>query len=87
MFFLSERLSQDPLENYFGKQRTRGGRSDNPCIKECLTNAVAIRAQKSMELDQVRGNCRKKRSLEDSEIDITSLSKPLPKRQRLRKKK
>lgn len=25
LFLLSERLSQDPLENYFGQQRARGG--------------------------------------------------------------
>ena len=26
LFLLSERFSQDPLENYFGQQRARGGR-------------------------------------------------------------
>ena len=40
---LSERVSQDPLENYFGMQRARGRRCDNPTIKESLQNAVAIR--------------------------------------------
>ena len=25
LFLLSERLTQDPLENYFGQQRARGG--------------------------------------------------------------
>ena len=28
-FILSEHVSQDPLENYFGQQRGRGGRCDN----------------------------------------------------------
>ena len=51
LFFLSERISQDPLENYFGKQRACGGPCDNPSLKECLQNAVAIRAQGSLELD------------------------------------
>ena len=55
---LSERISQDHLENYFGKQRARGGRCDNPTLKESLQNAVAIRAQRSLELDRVQGNCR-----------------------------
>ena len=79
LFFLSERISQDPLENYFGQQRARGGRCDNPTIKECLQNAVAIRAQHSLELDRVQGNCRRKRRLVDTDnpgIDNT----PLPKR-------
>ena len=78
---LSERISQDPLENYFGMQRARGGRCDNPTLKESLQNAVAIRAQRSLELDRVQGNCRRKRRLFDAEpleIDCT----PLPKRKR-----
>lgn len=86
LFFLSERITQDPLENYFGKQRARGGRCDNPCLKECLQNAVAIRAQRSMNLDRVQGNCRRKRRLpspENSKIDAT----PLPKRKRASKVK
>ena len=83
LFLLSERISQDPLENYFGKQRSRGGRCDNPCFKECLQNAVAIRAQRSLDLDRVRGNCRRKRQLPSPErIDAT----PLPKRKRAAKK-
>ena len=86
LFVLSERFSQDPLENYFGKQRTRGSRSDNPSFKECLQNAVAIRAQKSLELDRVQGNCRRKRQLGEGahtlkEGDDT----PLPKRKRHKK--
>lgn len=42
LFLLSEWMSQDPLENYFGQQRAWGGRCDNPTIKECLQNAVAV---------------------------------------------
>ena len=84
LFLLSERFSQDPLENYFGKQRARGRRSDNPSFKECLQNANAMRAQRSLELDRVQGNCRRKRRLVDTdnhEIDNT----PLPKRKRSKK--
>ena len=85
LFLLSERITQDPLENYFGQQRARGGRCDNPNLKECLQNSVAIRAQKSMELNCVQGNCRRKRRLPDSckQIDNT----PLPKRKQVRKSK
>ena len=85
LFFLSERISQDPLENYFGKQRARGGRCDNPTVKECLKSAVAIRAQRSLNLDRVQGNCRRKRRVVDIDnmiIDDT----PLPKRKRTSKK-
>ena len=76
LLLLSERITQDPLENYFGMQRTRGRRCDNPSLKECLQNAVAIRAQKSLDLDRVQGNCRRKRRLSSPEkIDDTLLPK------------
>lgn len=82
IFLLIERISQDPLENFFGMQRARGGRCDNPIVQNCLTNAVAIRAQKSLQLDAVKGNCRRKRAQEEV-IDST----PLPKRKRQATKK
>lgn len=81
LYVLSERISQDPLENYFGKQRARGGRNENPNLQQCIHNASALRVQKSMALDPVRGNCSRKRRLfgdEQPTIDNT----PLPKRSR-----
>ena len=53
--FLGEWISQDPLENYFGKQLARGGCCDNPTLKESLHNVVAICAQQSLELDRMKG--------------------------------
>ena len=82
LYVLSEHISQDPLENYFGKQRARGGRSENPTFQHCIQNAAALRVQKSMALDPVRGNCGRKRRLfgeQQPKIDNT----PLPKRKRL----
>ena len=79
IFILSERISQDPLENYFGQQRARGGRNENPSMQQCLHNAAAIRIQKSLATDPVRGNCSRKRQLYNGvqpQIDET----PLPKR-------
>ena len=35
-YFLSEKLCQDPLESFFGKQRMRGGYSDNPTVQTFL---------------------------------------------------
>ena len=72
---LSEQLSQDPLENYFGMQRTRGRRCDNPTPQESLQNSVAICAQHSLQLDRVQGNCQRKHQLfpEGVEIDDTRL--------------
>ena len=85
LYFLSDRVSQDPLENYFGKQRARGGHNENPNLKQYLVNSGALRVQKSAALDPVRGNCRRKRLLfgaDDSpKIDDT----PLPKRKEKKK--
>ena len=81
LFLLSERISQDPLENYFGKQRARGGRNENPNFEQCVMNAAALRVQGSVALDPVRGNCRRKRQLDIDESTIIN-SKPLPKRKR-----
>ena len=78
---LSERVSQDPLGNYFGQQRARGGRNENPTMHLAIQSAAAIRVQKSQALNPVRGNCSRKRRLYDDEpprIDNT----PLPKRKR-----
>ena len=80
LYLLSERFCQDPLENYFGQQRSRGRRSDNPSVKETIHNAMAIRAQKSLQLDRVRGNCRRKRLISQP-LEVTEEDNvPLPKR-------
>ena len=80
LFLLSERITQDSLENYFGKQRTRGGRNENPNLKQCKINAAALRVQGSMALDPVRGNCRKRQMDIDEPAVIDST--PLPNRKR-----
>ena len=41
--FLSERISQDPLEKFFGNQRQRGGVNENPNVKEFCQNTQALR--------------------------------------------
>ena len=83
LFILSERFSQDPFENYFGQQRARGGRSDNPTVQRSLHNACALRVQKSMALDSVRGNSQRKCCLFDGKAGLTLNdvdNAPLPKR-------
>ena len=80
LFLLSERISQDPLENYFGQQRARGGRNEHPDLQQCLHNAAALRVQKSMALNPVRGNCKRKRCYDEKHVINET---PLPKRKRL----
>ena len=77
-FLLSEKFNQDPLESYFSKQRSRGARSDNPSIQQCLQNAQAIRASKTLTL----GNCSNIRKRK-ADHDVKELSAPLPKRRPL----
>ena len=56
-FFFSERLSQDPLEKFFGCQRQRGGVNENPTVEEFCQNTQALRVINTVCRD-VRGNCR-----------------------------
>ena len=79
LYLLSEHVSQDPLENYFGKQRGRGERSDNPSVEECLKNSASIKQQESLSQVPVRGNSsRCRRLFPEEKIDDA----PVPKRRR-----
>ena len=77
LFLLSERLNQDPLESFFGQQRARGGRTDNPNVRSFLYNTQAIRVQRSMAIGH-GGNVRKRKLQWTTDID--DLSCPLKKR-------
>lgn len=80
--FLSQRLCQDPLENFFGRQRQRGGVHDNPNVKQFTENTQALRVVKMVGLSKVkRGNCRGG-AKEEEEISVKENSTPLPKRSR-----
>lgn len=81
--FLSERLSQDPLESFFGKQRQRGGGSDNPTVGQFLSSTSSLRVQGSMALQPLRGNCnRKRQAMDDDAVRAMIASEPLPKKKR-----
>ena len=45
-YVLTERFCQDPLENYFGRQRSMGARKDNPSLRDFGFNDNTIRNQK-----------------------------------------
>ena len=79
LFILSERLNQDPLESFFGQQRARGGRSDNPNVRTFQYNTQAIRVQRSMVVGD-GGNIRKRK--EQWTKDLDEISRPLTKRPR-----
>ena len=77
-FLLSERFCQDPLESFFGHQRSKGGHNDNPTVKQFCDNTVSLRVQGAAALNPLRGNCRKRPTEQVIPIDET----PLPKRKR-----
>ena len=53
----SERFNQDPLESFFGKQRSRGGYCDNPSVSGFISNTVSLRVQGTLAKEPGRGNC------------------------------
>ena len=56
--FLSQRLCQDPLENFFGCQHQRGGVHDNPSVQEFVKNTQAPRVINSFCKGPAKGNCQ-----------------------------
>ncbi len=56
--FLSQRICQDPLENFFGCQRQRGGVHDNPNVQEFTKNTQSLRVINSFCRGPAHGNCR-----------------------------
>ena len=54
-YVLTERFMQDVLEDYFGHQRERGRRSDNPTAQQFGYNDLTIAAQRDIA-PVIRGN-------------------------------
>ena len=54
--FLSSRICQDPLENFFGRQRQRGRVNESPSVAKFLQNTRALRIADST-CATVHGNC------------------------------
>lgn len=79
--FLSERISQDPLEKFFGRQRQRGGVNENPSISQFLKGNQALRVINSIDLDITRGNTR---GSNRSNLPGKENVAPLPKRRRVK---
>ena len=52
---MSARFMQDVVEDYYGHQRTKGGRSDNPTAQQFGYNDLTIAAQRYIA-PVVRGN-------------------------------
>ena len=84
--FLSEKLSQDPLEKFFGLQRQRGGVADDPTVATFIKSTNALRVINTTCCNVSRGNCRGKlkKRMYTADKENTE-SDPLPKRRRFHK--
>ena len=80
--FLSEKISQDPIEKFFGCQRQRGRVNENPNAQEFLKNTQALRVINGMCQNVTRGNCRG--NTEEQTLDTTPLHKRSRKNSRKR---
>ena len=54
---LSRRITQDPLEKFFGLQRQRGRTNENPNVQQFYKYSQALRVIQTYTTS-VRGNCR-----------------------------
>lgn len=80
--FLSEKISQDPLEKFFGIQRQRGRVNENPSVQEFCKNTQALRVIDSVCANVSKGNTRGNKSRSS---DVVS-DQPLAKRKRWQQK-
>ncbi|XP_065643186.1 uncharacterized protein LOC136074894 [Hydra vulgaris] len=72
-YLLSEKFTQDPLEEYFSKQRRRGGSNDNPSLNEFNRNFLGLNITGDCLIKALNGNyCG--RDHEDMQIDINDNS-------------
>ncbi|KXJ07724.1 DNA transposase THAP9 [Exaiptasia diaphana] len=68
-FVLTERFCQDPVEEFFGKQRKIGRQSDNPDIRMFGYNNNTIRIQRSVSCQS--GNTRGRRDKRKAWQEVT----------------
>ena len=78
-YILSDRFNQDPLEEHFGKQRSRG--VENPTLEQYMYNERKILVSKSDMI--IKGNTRGKRRT-NAGVDVND-DRVLPKRNKTKK--
>ena len=79
-FVYTERFNQDPLENYFGRQRSLGARKDNPSLRDVGYNYNTIRNQKVFR--SIAGNVG---GVDNSVVEISNDPLSCRKKQKLAK--
>ena len=79
--FLSEKISQDPLEQLFGCQLQRGSTSENPTVAEFFKSTQALLVINPVGEEVSKDNCRGNKGSQDIDKENTLL----PKRRRYHK--
>ncbi len=82
-YVLSNKLCQDPVEEYFGRQRAIGRRSDNPCMREFGYNENKLRIQRSILPIQGNTKGRVKDRNETRWFDVDNSLIPKRKKQKV----
>ncbi|VDH96810.1 Hypothetical predicted protein [Mytilus galloprovincialis] len=71
-FLLSEKFNQDPLEEYFSKQRGMGGFCDNPTVGQFQNNALKLQvANAPAVMASTRGNCQTRQNAQPIEAPLS----------------
>lgn len=68
-YVLTERFYQDPAEEFFGKHRQLGRRSDNPDISQFGHNSNTIRIERSISCQS--GNTRGRKDKKRAWVQVT----------------
>ena len=69
---LSEQLPQDPLEEYFSKQRAKGGADENPTLEMFNRNFLGLNVAGDELVRVVNGNTRG-RQREIVQLDVQDI--------------
>ena len=77
-YVLTERFCQDPVEEFFGKQRQLGRRSDNSDINQFGYNSNTIRTERSISCQS--GNTRGRKDRKRSWVHATDDKLPCQKK-------
>ena len=80
MYILGDKFKKDPLKEHFGRQHMKGGRINNPTVKNYGHNERKIILAKSEMLTVMQGNTRK-RYRDEAKIDVND-EKEFPKRKK-----
>lgn len=68
-FLLSEKFSQDPVEEHFARQRRKGGCNENPTYYQFQNQELTLNVMRSEMIRDLKGNTRGKVRDEDK-LDV-----------------